>query len=100
MLEPIASASTLFIDTSRTDHLSICVTRSGCGYWATQHQELALLAMHLAFKHGVPSDSDLVFDVRFACPNPYWDPALRIYKGTDAPSFNSWEAHPGNPEND
>lgn len=35
------------------------------------------------FKHGVPRDSDITVDVRFL-PNPYWQPELRAYRGTDA----------------
>jgi RNase adapter protein RapZ len=34
------------------------------------------------FKHGVPRDADLVFDVRFL-PNPHWIPELRGLRGTD-----------------
>jgi len=36
-----------------------------------------------AYKHGVPSDADLVFDVR-CLPNPYYDRALRPLTGRDA----------------
>lgn len=35
------------------------------------------------FKHGVPRDVDLVFDVRFL-PNPHWVAELRPLRGTDA----------------
>ena len=34
------------------------------------------------FKHGMPEDSDLVFDVRFL-PNPYYDEELRALTGND-----------------
>lgn len=34
------------------------------------------------FKHGLPRDTDLLFDVRFL-PNPYWVPELRLLRGTD-----------------
>lgn len=37
-----------------------------------------------AYRHGVPKQADLVFDVRFL-PNPYFDAALRPYSGQDAP---------------
>ncbi len=40
--------------------------------------------MSFGFKHGVPLDSDLVFDVRFL-PNPYYDLDLRPQTGLDAP---------------
>ena len=36
------------------------------------------------FKHGAPTDADLVMDVRFL-PNPYYDPELRSLTGLDAP---------------
>jgi len=36
-----------------------------------------------AYKRGVPSDADLVFDVR-CLPNPYYHPALRQLTGRDA----------------
>jgi RNase adapter protein RapZ len=46
--------------------------------------------MSFGFKHGVPLDADLVFDVRFL-PNPYYDPALRPLTGLDEPvATTSW----------
>lgn len=36
------------------------------------------------FKHGLPADVDLVFDLRFL-PNPHWVEELRPYTGQDAP---------------
>ncbi|MCL4115629.1 UNVERIFIED_CONTAM: hypothetical protein GTU68_056380 [Idotea baltica] len=47
----------------------------------------AFLIESFAFKKGIPSDSDLVFDVR-CLPNPYWIPELRQYSGLDAPVIN------------
>ncbi len=40
--------------------------------------------MSFGFKHGVPLDADLMFDVRFL-PNPHYDPMLRSQTGLDAP---------------
>lgn len=37
-----------------------------------------------AYKHGIPTAADLVFDVR-CITNPYYDPALRALTGRDAP---------------
>ena len=39
------------------------------------------------YKHGVPLDADLMFDVRFL-PNPYWVVDLRPYSGDDECVFN------------
>jgi UPF0042 nucleotide-binding protein len=43
---------------------------------------LTLLFESFGFKHGLPLDADLVFDVR-CLPNPYYDPALRPLTGRD-----------------
>lgn len=40
--------------------------------------------LSFGFKYGIPSDTDLVFDVRFL-PNPYYEPELRPMTGNDAP---------------
>jgi UPF0042 nucleotide-binding protein len=43
---------------------------------------LVLTFESFAFKHGVPRDADMVFDVR-CLPNPHYDPALRPLTGRD-----------------
>jgi UPF0042 nucleotide-binding protein len=45
---------------------------------------LTLLFQSFGFKHGIPLDADLVFDVR-CLPNPHYDPILRPLTGCDAP---------------
>lgn len=45
---------------------------------------LTLLFQSFGFKHGIPLDADMVFDVR-CLPNPHYDPALRPLTGKDAP---------------
>lgn len=45
---------------------------------------LTLMFESFGFKHGVPRDADLVFDVR-ALPNPYYDLNLRPLTGLDPP---------------
>lgn len=44
---------------------------------------LTLLFESFGFKHGIPLDADLVFDVR-CLPNPYYNPVLRPLTGNDA----------------
>ncbi|MBK6632748.1 MAG: RNase adapter RapZ [Betaproteobacteria bacterium] len=46
-------------------------------------QGLTLLFESFGFKHGIPLDADLVFDVR-CLPNPHYDPLLRPLTGRDA----------------
>jgi UPF0042 nucleotide-binding protein len=43
---------------------------------------LTLLFQSFGFKHGIPLDADLVFDVR-CLPNPFYDPQLRSLTGRD-----------------
>lgn len=43
---------------------------------------LTLLFQSFGFKHGIPLDADLVFDVR-CLPNPHYDPLLRSLTGRD-----------------
>lgn len=45
---------------------------------------ITLTFQSFGFKHGIPIDADLVFDVRFL-PNPFYDPHLRPLTGKDAP---------------
>jgi UPF0042 nucleotide-binding protein len=45
--------------------------------------DLDVDVMSFGFKHGVPLDADLMFDVRFL-PNPHYDPELRPQTGLDA----------------
>jgi UPF0042 nucleotide-binding protein len=44
--------------------------------------ELVVTILSFGFKHGIPVDSDLLFDVRFL-PNPHFVPGLRPHTGRD-----------------
>jgi UPF0042 nucleotide-binding protein len=44
---------------------------------------LVVTILSFGFKHGIPVDSDLLFDVRFL-PNPHFVPGLRRHTGRDA----------------
>lgn len=46
------------------------------------YSNLFVNVVSFGFKHGIPVDSDLVFDVRFM-PNPYYEEALRPKTGND-----------------
>ena len=58
---------------------------------------LTLLFQSFGFKHGIPLDADLVFDVR-CLPNPYYDPRLRPLTGKDRAvvEFLEGDANVGN----
>ena len=44
-------------------------------------ERLMIAVVSFGFKHGVPLDADVVFDVRFLV-NPFWSPKLRDLNGT------------------
>lgn len=45
---------------------------------------LAVTLTSFGFKYGLPTDADIVMDVRFL-PNPFYDPSLRPLTGLDEP---------------
>ncbi|VVE86363.1 RNase adapter RapZ [Pandoraea bronchicola] len=57
------------------------------------HTGLTLMFESFGFKHGVPLDADLVFDVR-SLPNPYYDTQLRPLTGRDQPVIDFLSAIP------
>jgi len=56
-------------------------------------QGLTLIFESFGFKHGVPLDAELVFDVR-CLPNPFYEASLRPLCGRDAPVIAFLEAEP------
>ncbi|WP_172116308.1 RNase adapter RapZ [Halomonas hibernica] len=81
-LNEIRDLADLRIDTSR---LSVHDLRRRISDQVAHQRkdQLTLTFESFGYKHGVPMDADLVFDVR-CLPNPYWDPTLRQYTGRDA----------------
>lgn len=63
------------------------------GAEAPRESGLTLLFQSFGFKHGIPLDADLVFDVR-CLPNPYYEMALRPLTGRDAEVIAFLEAEP------
>ncbi len=81
ILEPIASAASLVIDTSQ---MTIYELRSAIRerLIGSQSGEISVLFQSFGFKRGLPTDADLVFDVRIL-PNPHWEKPLRLKSGRD-----------------
>jgi len=48
------------------------------------YKNLFVTVLSFGFKYGIPTDADLVFDVRFL-PNPYYFENMRPLTGNDAP---------------
>ena len=53
-------------------------------------QNLALLFQSFGFKHGTPTDTDFIFDVR-CLPNPHWEPSIREHTGLEQPVIDFLE---------
>ena len=83
LLEPLADAAALHLDTTRTTPHEL---RHQVQDYARGQETagLTVLFESFGFKHGTPLDADYVFDVR-CLPNPYWQPELRTYTGVDEP---------------
>jgi UPF0042 nucleotide-binding protein len=58
-----------------------------------ERSPLTILFESFAFKHGLPLDADLVFDVRML-PNPHYDAALRPLTGRDDPVVEFLAGYP------
>jgi len=58
---------------------------------------LVVTILSFGFKHGIPVDSDLLFDVRFL-PNPHFVPKLRPHTGRDREVVKFLESSPATRE--
>src|SRR5690554_218508 len=91
LLAPIRALADLYLDTSAMnmyelrDQVKLRVV-------GNSRQEIALLFQSFGFKHGIPMDADMVFDVR-CLPNPHWDQNLRRFTGRDLPVIEFLERH-------
>lgn len=54
---------------------------------------LSILVQSFGFKHGLPTDTDFVFDVR-CLPNPHWESHLKDFNGKDTPVISYLEGFP------
>ena len=83
LLDPIASIASRHIDTSNmTLHQLRDLIKNQIA--PEKGTDMAVVFQSFAFKRGVPSDADFVFDVR-CLPNPYWKTELRPFNGNDQP---------------
>ncbi len=82
-LDPVRNVADILLDTTRFNvhdlraHINAQFERGGGG---KSDQNLTISVMSFGFKNGVPTDSDLVFDVRFL-PNPHFVPEFRKLTG-------------------
>jgi UPF0042 nucleotide-binding protein len=82
LLDSVKGAADLVIDTTTLNIHQLktqIVEQFGGGVTADTMQ---ISIVSFGYKHGLPLDVDLVFDVRFL-PNPHWDEHLRPLTGQD-----------------
>ena len=79
LLEPLSSVASLVLDTSQ---MTIYELRDSIKQrlLGDNTDSMSILVQSFGFKRGVPSDADLVFDVRML-PNPHWVKELRLKNG-------------------
>lgn len=81
LLSPIALEANLCLDTTHTNvHQLRAMIKERV--LSRPEGQLSVLFQSFGFKHGIPSDSDFMFDVR-CLPNPHWDAKLRPLTGLD-----------------
>lgn len=79
LMAPIRKLADLVIDTSRfTVHelRQYVIAR----LQSTDRRPLLVSVVSFGYRHGLPADADLIFDVRFL-PNPHFVPGLRRFSG-------------------
>ena len=83
MMAPLRQRADYIIDTT---HLSAAQLRGellrNFGSGAAEKEGMTVSVTSFGFKHGLPMEADLVFDVRFM-PNPYYIQELREKTGLD-----------------
>lgn len=82
-LRPIRRLADQILDTSAMTVHDLREAFLGVARDGAPNSGLVITVLSFGFKHGIPVDSDLLFDVRFL-PNPHFVPALRQYTGRDA----------------
>jgi len=77
-----------------TSDLSAAALRSWIkDFVSVDPSRLTVLFQSFGYKHGVPLDADLVFDVR-CLPNPHYEPLLAPKSGKDTAVVEYLERHP------
>jgi UPF0042 nucleotide-binding protein len=82
LMEPIRKLADVVIDTTKFNvhELRHFITER---FKNPDQRPMLVSLVSFGYKFGVPTDADLVFDVRFL-PNPHFVPRLRKYTGRDA----------------
>lgn len=84
LLEPVRADADVVIDTTDLNVHQLRDRIRGAFGQPDSDVGMQTAVRSFGFKHGIPIDADLVFDVRFM-PNPHWVDELRPLTGLDGP---------------
>jgi RNase adapter protein RapZ len=96
-LEPVRRMADHIVDTSEMTVHELRHAFTGVAAGRAPGTQLVVTILSFGFKHGIPVDSDLLFDVRFL-PNPHFVPKLRPHTGRDKPVVKFLEKAKGTRE--
>ena len=82
-VEQLRQKADYILDTSRLLTRELKVELNKIFVENKEFKNLYVTVLSFGFKYGIPSDADLVFDVRFL-PNPYYEESLRSHTGQEA----------------
>jgi len=82
-LRPIRAVADLVVDTSRFNVHELRTHVTHQFQRRSADKNILVSCVSFGYRHGLPEDADLVFDVRFL-PNPHFVPELRPFTGKDA----------------
>lgn len=81
LISKLRDVADLVIDTSETEAADL--RKTIISNFAQEERNLSVVFTSFSFKHGIPREADMVFDVRFL-KNPHYDTELRPFTGLDA----------------
>ena len=87
IIEPLKKQATHIINTAQTTAQQLRNKIRELYAASRERSELMINITSFGFKHGLPADADLVFDMRFI-PNPHWIPELRPLSGLDSAVYD------------
>jgi RNase adapter protein RapZ len=82
LLDPVKAAADLVIDTTDLTVHQLRARLTEVFGPEAPRTGMQVVLESFGFKHGVPTDAEYVFDVRFL-PNPFWEDDLRALTGLD-----------------
>lgn len=93
LLSKIRSIATNIIDTSNLMPSQLKEQITSVYQEGKEYEGIVTYVESFGFKHGVPLDADLVFDVRFL-PNPFYIADMRAHTGLDSDVHNFVMGYP------